>query len=166
VFAWDTIEKLNVKAKMWRDLVSDEEFSRRDIITLQDPQNVESRNLSSFKYLKDRESGLTEEQQQRPSDATINVNLEAIGSSARILKAKEAVARAREERDRKCGLPRFEIEGGDGTPSGKDGLRRAPIMTQSGQQTPYNAARHTMALPLLPSRAPDSHLTQLPTLPS
>ncbi|KAK5004185.1 Peptidyl-prolyl cis-trans isomerase cyp8, partial [Elasticomyces elasticus] len=39
VFAYDTIERLNIKAKNWRDLISDEEFIRKDIITLQDPQN-------------------------------------------------------------------------------------------------------------------------------
>ncbi|KAL8945677.1 MAG: hypothetical protein Q9222_007817, partial [Ikaeria aurantiellina] len=63
VFTYDTIERLNIKAKNWRDLVSEEDFSRKDIITLQDPQNVESRNLSSFKYLKDGTDTLTPEQQ-------------------------------------------------------------------------------------------------------
>jgi len=53
VFAWETVERLNIKAKMWRDLVSDAEFSRKDIITLQDPQNLSGRNLSAFKYLKE-----------------------------------------------------------------------------------------------------------------
>ena len=53
VFAWDTVEKMNIKAKMWRDLVDDAEFSRADIITLQDPQNAASRDLSQFQYLKD-----------------------------------------------------------------------------------------------------------------
>ena len=45
---------LNITVKSWKDLVTDEEFTRRDIITLQDPQNLESRNLSDFKYLKGR----------------------------------------------------------------------------------------------------------------
>ena len=46
-FAWDTVERLNIKAKQWKDLVTDEDFSRKDIITLQDPQNLESRTLAT-----------------------------------------------------------------------------------------------------------------------
>jgi peptidyl-prolyl cis-trans isomerase-like protein 2 len=53
VFAWDTVERLNIKAKNWQDLVSDDEFTRKDIITLQDPQSIESRDFSSYKHVKD-----------------------------------------------------------------------------------------------------------------
>lgn len=35
VFAYDTIEKLNIKAKHWRDLINDEPFTRKDIIMIQ-----------------------------------------------------------------------------------------------------------------------------------
>ena len=91
VFAYDTVERLNIKPKMWKDLVTDEDFSRKDMITLQDPQNLESRNLSSFKYLVEgQDSGV-------PKEAS-SINTEAIGSSAKIIKAKEAVAKARAER--------------------------------------------------------------------
>ncbi|KAI9871930.1 MAG: Peptidyl-prolyl cis-trans isomerase cyp8, partial [Watsoniomyces obsoletus] len=92
-FAWDTIERLNIKAKMWRDLVTDEEFSRKDVITLQDPQNLESRNLSEFKYLKEGEdAGIPKEQ--------ASINTSAMGNAAdlKIMKAKDAVAKARAER--------------------------------------------------------------------
>src|ERR1700712_1803413 len=98
VFAWDTVERLNIKAKNWQDLVSDDEFSRKDLITLQDPQNIESRNLSSFKYLKDGTSTLTAEQEAQRKDPLNNLNTAALGSSEKVLKAKEAVARARAER--------------------------------------------------------------------
>ena len=98
MFAWDTVERLNIKAKNWRDLVSDDEFSRKDLITLQDPQNIESRNLSSFKYLKDGTSTLTAEQEAQRKDPLNNLNTAALGSSEKVLKAKEAVARARAER--------------------------------------------------------------------
>lgn len=90
VFAWDTVERLNIKAKMWRDLVNDEEFSRKDIITLQDPQNIDTRNLSSFKYLQDGVSTLTEEQKKERSDPARNVNKAALGNAAAVLKAEEA----------------------------------------------------------------------------
>ena len=140
VFAWDTVERLNVKPKMWRDLVSDEEFGRKDIITLQDPQNVESRNLSAFKYLKDGETGLTEEQQRAQAQ---NVNINAMGSSAKILKAKEAVAKARAEREQRNTAGSLTSKEGNvsvqNTPKGS-------TVSQSGKQTPFNAARHTTGL--------------------
>lgn len=144
VFAWDTIEKLNVKAKMWRDLVSDQEFGRKDIITLQDPQNIESRDLSSFKYLKDGETGLTEEQQRERDDPTKNVNVNALGSSAKVLKAKEAVARARAERAQQAGSAASKAPGKVGT-SAISKPQKAST-SQSGKPVPYNAARHTTGL--------------------
>ncbi|KAL1798896.1 hypothetical protein ACET3X_002933 [Alternaria dauci] len=90
VFAWDTVERLNIKAKNWQDLVSDEPFTRKDIITLQDPQSIESRDFSSYKHVKDGETVV--------ADAESGVNKEALGNAAKILKAKEAVAKARENR--------------------------------------------------------------------
>ena len=87
VFAYDTVQKLNVKAKMWRDLVNDEPFTRRDVITLQDPQNVEARNLSSFKYLKEGTSTLNPEQDEERNNLGLNLNKAALGSGARALKS-------------------------------------------------------------------------------
>jgi peptidyl-prolyl cis-trans isomerase-like protein 2 len=98
VFAWETIERLNIKAKMWKDLVDDRDFGRSDIITLQDPQNIESRDLSQFRFLKDGESVLTKEQEEERKKGSINV--EALGRvGEKVLRAKEAVERARRERE-------------------------------------------------------------------
>ncbi|KAK6440700.1 cyclophilin peptidyl-prolyl cis-trans isomerase Cyp8 [Oleoguttula sp. CCFEE 5521] len=36
VFAWETVERLNIKAKNWRDLVSEVEFERGDVVVLQE----------------------------------------------------------------------------------------------------------------------------------
>lgn len=139
VFAWDTVEKLNVKGKMWRDLVSDEEFTRKDIVTLQDPQNIESRDLSSFKYLNEGESA------QQDQDSGGNVNLSAMGSSAKILRAKEAVARAREERELKnASSASSALKNQDVASAKAGGAKRAAA--HSGKQTPFNAARHTTGL--------------------
>ncbi|KAL9584985.1 MAG: hypothetical protein Q9212_001782, partial [Teloschistes hypoglaucus] len=88
VFAYDTVERLNIRAKNWRDLVSEEEFGRKDIVTLQDPQNIESRNLSSFKYLKEGTDTATPEQQRERNDPSRNVNTAALGNGAAILKAR------------------------------------------------------------------------------
>lgn len=139
VFAWDTIERLNIKAKNWRDLVSDDEFSRKDIITLQDPQNLEARDLNAFKYIKDGESNLTEEQEKERASG---VNTDALGSSAKVLKAKEAVAKARVDRDKAA---KAKANGG---------VAAALALARAGQgdgsnalhqnkPLPYNAAQHT-----------------------
>lgn len=82
VFAYDTVERLNIKGKMWRDLISDDPFSRKDIISIQDPQNVESRNLSSFKHVKDGTSNLTKEQEGAQS---AGINKSALGNAASLL---------------------------------------------------------------------------------
>ncbi|KAJ5246662.1 Peptidyl-prolyl cis-trans isomerase-like 2 [Penicillium chermesinum] len=133
VFAWDTIERLNIKGKIWRDLVTDEEFTRKDIITLQDPQNLESRDLSTFNYIKEGQTGVIEGQQ-----TTESVNTNALGSSAKILKAKEAVAKARAERAQQAGsaTPKAVAKPGPNTTS-------KSAASQSAKPTPYNAARYT-----------------------
>ncbi|KAL8696606.1 MAG: hypothetical protein Q9201_007574, partial [Fulgogasparrea decipioides] len=88
VFAYDTVERLNIKAKNWQDLVTEEAFSRKDIITVQDPQNVESRNLSTFKYLQEGADTATPEQRRERNDPSRNVNIAALGNGASILKPK------------------------------------------------------------------------------
>ncbi|KAH8588142.1 cyclophilin type peptidyl-prolyl cis-trans isomerase/CLD [Bisporella sp. PMI_857] len=97
VFAWETVERLNIKAKMWKDLVDDQDFGRSDIITLQDPQNIESRDLSQFKFLKEGESVLSKEQGEERKSGSVNIS--ALGRvGEKVLRAKEAVEKARRER--------------------------------------------------------------------
>ncbi|KAI8904101.1 hypothetical protein EDD86DRAFT_195050 [Gorgonomyces haynaldii] len=48
VFSWEAIEKLNIQPKFWRDLINDSPFTRKDIITLQDPHQFKS--VSDFYY--------------------------------------------------------------------------------------------------------------------
>ncbi|KAI5292940.1 Peptidyl-prolyl cis-trans isomerase cyp8 [Ascosphaera acerosa] len=141
VFAWDTVDKLNVRPKMWRDLVSDDEFTRKDIITLQDPANVGARDLSSFKYLQDGESPAGK------PDSTGDINLNAMGNAAKILQAKEAVARARSERNqRAAGATETSSAGSAHTSTTTTTATRQAVQSKSvtgGTTTPYNAARYT-----------------------
>jgi len=55
VYLWDTVEQLNLKTKNLRDLVSDEEFTRADLIVLQDPMDLEKQDISNFKNVQDAE---------------------------------------------------------------------------------------------------------------
>ena len=80
VFSWDTVEKLNVKEKVWRDLVSDEEFEpkgRAGLVVLQDPD------------------GELQGMGQKPVQSTSNGKAAEGDRESKILKAKEAVAKAR-----------------------------------------------------------------------
>ncbi|KIW03558.1 uncharacterized protein PV09_05318 [Verruconis gallopava] len=141
VFSWDTVERLNIKAKNWKDLVTDEDFTRADIITIQDPQNIESRDLSSFKYLKDGVSTLTPEQEAERADPAANINSNTLGNAAKIIKAKEAVARARLEREKvaesKASANEKAREGRKADSSSATGAQRQK------KAVPYNAAQYT-----------------------
>eukprot|EP00854_Cymbomonas_tetramitiformis_P001306 gene1306-1893_t len=51
VYCYQAIEEMCIKAKFWRDLVTDEKFTRKDIITIQDPMNVAAREVTKFDHL-------------------------------------------------------------------------------------------------------------------
>jgi len=52
VFCYEAVDELNIKAKNFKDLLTDEPFVRSDIIILQDPRNMTKFNLSSFHHVK------------------------------------------------------------------------------------------------------------------
>ncbi len=49
---WQAIERLNIKPKYWQDLISNEPFTRKDLITIQDPDNLEKFNYTSFYHIR------------------------------------------------------------------------------------------------------------------
>ena len=142
VYAWDTVERLNVKAKMWRDLINDAEFGRKDIITLQDPLNVKGRNLSDFKYLREGVNTLTEEQQRERS---AGVNKSALGSAASVLKDKDTAGAPAKPQ-----IGKYLHQQPSSTPSSTS-LTKAPSTNgtpksqplHTSKAIPYNAAQHT-----------------------
>ncbi|KAH6627652.1 hypothetical protein F5144DRAFT_576489 [Chaetomium tenue] len=135
VFAWETVERMNIKAKSWRDLVDDVEFSRKDIITLQDPQNAASRDLSQFKYLQEGQDALlTKEQAAQREQGSINIDaLGRIGD--KVLRAKEAVERARQAR----------ASGGD--------VNRTKALNTTKSSTPTSRAPSILEKKLAPNAA-------------
>ncbi|KIY92185.1 peptidyl-prolyl cis-trans isomerase-like2 [Monoraphidium neglectum] len=52
VYAWEAVEELNIKAKNWRDLVTEEPFTRKDIMHLQDPLNLSGRLIQEFDHVR------------------------------------------------------------------------------------------------------------------
>ena len=135
VFAYDTVERLNVKAKIWRDLVNDEEFGRKDMITLQDPQNLDSRDLKSFKFIKDGEDPVSQKEEA-------SINTSAMGSSAKIMKAKEAVTRARIERENAASKSSSAPKTANGAVTSTLSRTNAEPVKKPAPK-PYNASHHT-----------------------
>ncbi|KAI0881858.1 uncharacterized protein GGS22DRAFT_196063 [Annulohypoxylon maeteangense] len=138
VFAWETVERMNIKAKMWRDLVDDAEFGRSDIITLQDPQNIGSRDLSQFQHLKDGGDALLTNKQEEDQKAG-NININALGRVGdKVLRAKEAVEKARKEREAGKDVNRSS----KAVTKAVAGNTVRPSMIQERKQV-YNAAAYT-----------------------
>ncbi|KAL5017067.1 hypothetical protein ScPMuIL_006656 [Solemya velum] len=52
VFSYEVVERLNFKTGHLRDLLTDEPFTRKDIITIQDPTNLDKFNISCFYHIK------------------------------------------------------------------------------------------------------------------
>ena len=52
VFSYDTIEELNKKPKYYKDLLTGESFTFKDVIILQDPSNVQFRTVKNFDFIK------------------------------------------------------------------------------------------------------------------
>lgn len=51
VFSMEAVEQLNIKAKNWKDLITDQPFERKDLITLQDPNDLSKFNIASFHHI-------------------------------------------------------------------------------------------------------------------
>ncbi|CAH7681063.1 hypothetical protein BY996DRAFT_6419844 [Phakopsora pachyrhizi] len=81
VFSRETIDNLNIKPGHWNDLISDQKFSRADIITLQDPHNVEKKDLSRFDHLKKNFKISDKEVEALKKDPLSGMNLAAAGST-------------------------------------------------------------------------------------
>ncbi|KAG5975241.1 Peptidyl-prolyl cis-trans isomerase cyp8 [Claviceps digitariae] len=145
VFAWDTVERMNIKAKMWQDLVDDQPFTRADIITLQDPQNAASRNLDQFKYLQDGQGAQLTREQEEDERSASNINAHALGSMGdKVLKAKAAVEKARKAREagadinRSSGATAMAVAVSSSSPSNAASLQRS---SGSSQSTPQSVLR-------------------------
>lgn len=52
VYSYDAIDRLNIKTNTFNDLMTNEPFTRDDIITIQDPKNLDKFNIQSFAHLK------------------------------------------------------------------------------------------------------------------
>lgn len=97
VFSYEAVEQLNIKSKNWKDLISDLPFTRKDIITIQDPSTLEKFDISKFFYIQNNLRVETEEElaerrdpKQRIQKMTIETK-EILDELESTYKAKEVV---------------------------------------------------------------------------
>ncbi|CAG8571872.1 11961_t:CDS:10 [Funneliformis caledonium] len=132
VFSYEAVDRLNIKTRHWKDLLSDEPFTRKEIITIQDPHNLEVRNLSNFYYLKNNLKLKDDES----SDPLSNINLSATGSAERVL---SKISAKQDESAQKSH---------DATADDKP-LKKASSSTptvKKSKNIPYNAASYSRGL--------------------
>ncbi|KAG5438103.1 hypothetical protein PCANB_002954 [Pneumocystis canis] len=62
VFLWDAIENLNLKTKNMNDLLTNQSFTRNDIITIQNPHNLQNCKIPKPKNFNKKDNSLAENQ--------------------------------------------------------------------------------------------------------
>lgn len=83
VFSYEAIRELNIKPKNWKELLTDEPFTRDDIITIQDPNNLDAKVLSDFDHVKKEVDLDSDELKALKDDPAYGINM--TGDTKRIL---------------------------------------------------------------------------------
>ena len=52
VFSYEAVEQLNLKPRNFKELLTDDAFTRQDMITIQDPNHLEKFNIANFHHVK------------------------------------------------------------------------------------------------------------------
>uniref|UniRef100_A0A8C4TDU3 RING-type E3 ubiquitin-protein ligase PPIL2 n=1 Tax=Erpetoichthys calabaricus TaxID=27687 RepID=A0A8C4TDU3_ERPCA len=89
VFSYEAVEQLNIKTKTYKDLLTDESFTRQDIITLQDPTNLDKFNVSNFFHVKNNLKVLNPDEEKAKLDPSYHLkstNLETQETLAELYK--------------------------------------------------------------------------------
>jgi peptidyl-prolyl cis-trans isomerase-like protein 2 len=94
VYAFKAIEELNIRTKNWKELITGEPFTRKDIISLQDPNNYQ--DPSTYHFIK---NGLTVQTKAKESnDPTANIVVNSTSQSVfKEMKEKDALAKVRKQ---------------------------------------------------------------------
>lgn len=88
-----SLQLLAIKTKSMRDLITEEPFTRKDIVTIQDPENLAGRNLREYDYVKGDKKV---QDKDRENDPLKGINVDAAGGAGKVLKmmAKKSEAAA------------------------------------------------------------------------
>ena len=138
VYSRDTIESLNVKPGFWQDLMDDTKFTRKDLIVLQDPHNLENRDLSQFHYIKH------ELKPEESNGESSNVNIAAMGGAGKVLASiQQAEAAKKAAAASAKGKERETPEATDGSQPKAKVVNMKKEMAANSKKVPYNAAGHS-----------------------
>ncbi|EKX43923.1 hypothetical protein GUITHDRAFT_110034 [Guillardia theta CCMP2712] len=109
VYCHEAIDTLCLKTKNMRDLITDEPFTKKDIITLQDPHNFSNREINKFQHIQSGEDTKARKVAEMKVDEETRRILDKAGlsapgatgaqrpSQASLLAAEAKAKRAREE---------------------------------------------------------------------
>jgi peptidyl-prolyl cis-trans isomerase-like protein 2 len=92
VYSYDAVSELNLKPKYFFDLLTNEPFTRSDIITLQDPNDAElmaRRDISSFVHLNQVREDLVAEKELEPKVRANPVSSSVMKEMTRLKEAEE-----------------------------------------------------------------------------
>ncbi|KAG9440517.1 hypothetical protein H6P81_020682 [Aristolochia fimbriata] len=74
VFCYEAIKELNLKTKNWRELLTDEPFTKNDLITIQNPNALDSKVLTEFDHVK-QSLKVDDEELKKMEDPLYNINV-------------------------------------------------------------------------------------------
>ncbi|GAV83516.1 Pro_isomerase domain-containing protein/Rtf2 domain-containing protein [Cephalotus follicularis] len=75
VFCYEAIKELNIKTKNWKELLTDEPFTREDLITIQNPNALDTKVTLDFDHVKNCLKIDDEELNKLASDPAYNINV-------------------------------------------------------------------------------------------
>ncbi|KAL1196475.1 Peptidyl-prolyl cis-trans isomerase CYP65 [Cardamine amara subsp. amara] len=75
VFCYEAIKELNIKTKNWKELLTEEPFTRADLITIQNPNAVDGKVTVEFDHVKNGLKIDDEELKKMNSDPACNINV-------------------------------------------------------------------------------------------
>ncbi|CAA6662985.1 unnamed protein product [Spirodela intermedia] len=85
VFCYEAIKELNIKTKNWKELLTDEPFTKDDLITIQNPNAIDSKVIVDFDHIKNSLTVEDEDLQRMKEDPAYNINIS--GDLKQMLKA-------------------------------------------------------------------------------
>ncbi|XP_039117710.1 peptidyl-prolyl cis-trans isomerase CYP65 [Dioscorea cayenensis subsp. rotundata] len=75
VFCYEAIKELNLKTKNWRELLTDEPFTKDDLITIQNPNALDAKVLLDFDHVKNSLKLDDEDLRKMNEDPSYNINI-------------------------------------------------------------------------------------------
>ncbi|KAL7423807.1 cyclophilin peptidyl-prolyl cis-trans isomerase Cyp8 [Cryptotrichosporon argae] len=128
VFDMASLQLLAIKPKTFRDLVSDEPFTRKDIITIQDPENLKSRDLREYDYVKKDKKVAADEM---ANDPLRGINVDAAGGASKVLRLLADKTRAE------------QAPSTSASPAPEKAVKEGAVAKPRVEQLAYNASNFT-----------------------